>query len=191
MENDKQRVPAYGTVTRNRAIWWGERGTLPSCSRARAILRVSGAVAGKGGHATPRISAHSPVKYPVGVEVKVEQQLLKAAPRDDGRPTPFVVGRGCCCRRPSAVNARLHFGDARCRVRLLTGALAVALCVADWLTWLTNSLPSELVSFAVAPNPPGSRGGIYAVHVYYVDTRSWQVHRASWQRIYICRRAVT
>lgn len=79
-----------------------------------------------------RTSAHSPVKYSIGVEVKVEQQLLAATPRDDGCCTPFVVSCGCSCRRPTAVIARLHFGDARyTRVRLLTGALAVALCVAD------------------------------------------------------------
>lgn len=78
-----------------------------------------------------RTSAHSPVKYPIDVEVKVEQQLLTAAPRNDGRSALFVVSRRCDCRRPAILIARIHFGDARCRVRLLTGAPAVALCVAD------------------------------------------------------------
>lgn len=42
--------------------------------------------------------------------------------------------------------------------------------MADWLTaWLANSLASELVSLAVAPNPSGSGGGMDSVHVRYVD----------------------
>jgi len=78
-----------------------------------------------------RTSAHSPVKYPIGVQVKVEQQLPTATPRNDGRSALFVVGRRCGRRRPVTVIASLHFDDARYRVRLLTGAPAVALYVAD------------------------------------------------------------
>lgn len=134
------------------------------------------------GNMTMRTSAHSPIKYPINVEVKVKQQLLTAAPRDDGRSALFVVGRRCGCRWPVIVIACIHFRGARCRVRLLTGVPAVALCVADWLTdWLANSLSSELVSLAVAPNPSGLGGGIYAVHMHYVDAYSWQVHWI-WQR---------
>lgn len=77
-----------------------------------------------------RTSAHSPVKYPIGVQVKVEQQLPTATPRDDGRSALFVVGRRCGRRRSVTVITSLHF-DARYRVRLLTGAPAVALYVAD------------------------------------------------------------
>lgn len=75
------------------------RGDQPRKQRALFSRRgVGGAIAelpGRGRAPPSQVAYYSPVEYPVGVEVKVEQQLLATTPRDRGTADPtFVFARG-------------------------------------------------------------------------------------------------
>lgn len=94
-----------------------QKAPLPSPRGRRRYCEASG-------EGTRVVVSHSPVEYPVGVEVKVEQQLFAAAPRDRGTITATIVlARGGAWRnrgsrgRLVTVAACLHPGDAARLVR--------------------------------------------------------------------------
>lgn len=117
--------------------------------------------------------AHSPIEYPVDVEVKVEQQLFETAPRD-AEYSAFVIGHCCVGYRP-ADTASLHFGGAHRRVRMLTGRTPRVPLLpgrpTDRLPALLEQSESRIsAALAVAPSPPRS-AGVCIMHVYHVDAR--------------------
>lgn len=159
--------------------WWGCKGRPLSSvciTYMRALLRtrVSG---GEGFSHRGTHVAHSPIEYPVDVEVKVEQQLFAAAPRD-GDYSALVIGHSCIGRRP-ANTASLHFGGARCRVWMLTGRTRGRPCCladrpTDCLLERSESQTTNLYGARSSAESAASRGGMHHTRVLCRCTRRWQ-----------------